>query len=205
LGPLSAFLDADANSGRVLLLTGEPGIGKTTLWEHGVRAARERGFRVLAARASPSETRLAFAALGDLLGGIMDEFVGALPPPQRRAFEVALALAEAGDSPPDPRTIAVAVLSSLRAASQARPLLVAVDDVQWLDEASESALAFALRRLVEDRVTFLLAQRKETAERQPLGLDGYRDEGVERVEITWRLPLACRTAVPFFTLPTPDR
>ena len=116
-----------------LVLTGGPGIGKTTLWEAGVAAARERGLRVLSARASGAEARLSFAALIDLLDGVGGEELAALPAPQLRALEVALLRTEATDVPPETGAIALGFLNALRALAARGPLLVAVDDVQWLD------------------------------------------------------------------------
>jgi DNA-binding CsgD family transcriptional regulator len=158
LSVVDQFLAAD-RSPRVLVLTGGPGIGKTTLWDAGVDLGRERGLRVLAARASGADTRLSFAVLIDLLDTIGDEELAALPPPQRRALEVALYRAEPTETPPEAHAIALGVLNVLRSLAARRPLLVAVDDVQWLDRASEDALAFAVRRLAGEPAAFLLARR----------------------------------------------
>jgi len=75
---------------RALVLTGKPGIGKTTLWDAAVAHGRERGMRLLSARGSGADTRLSFAALIDLLDGIADEDFAHLPRPQRSALDVAL-------------------------------------------------------------------------------------------------------------------
>ena len=83
-----------------LLLTGGPGIGKTTLWERGLRLAAERGFRVLVARPSGAEAELSFAGLFDLLTAIEIAPVPGLPAPQRRALEAALLRAEPQTRPP---------------------------------------------------------------------------------------------------------
>jgi DNA-binding CsgD family transcriptional regulator len=183
LASLARFVDALERLPAIFLLQGEAGIGKTTLWREGVRAAKQRGFRVLSSRPSPSETRLTFTGIADLLGPHVDEILPTLPAPQRRALERALLLAEAEGPPPDPRTIAVALLSSLRKLAQKGPLLVAVDDVQWLDEASAAALAFALRRLEDGRVGFVLAQRVDGSGRLPLGLEMHPEERLLRSEI----------------------
>lgn len=167
----------------MLLLVGEAGIGKTTVWRAAVGAARGRGARVLSGSGSPAETRLAFAAIGDLLGPYVDELLPALPAPQARALAVALLRDEAGGAPPDPATIAFAVLASLRELAVAAPVLVAVDDVQWLDEPSAGSLAFALRRLGDDGVRFVLTQRVTGPTDPPLGLDRYPEERIVRVEI----------------------
>ncbi len=158
LSALDAFLASDARP-RALVLTGGPGIGKTTLWDAAVEAGRGRGLRVLAARASDADTQLSFAALIDLLDGVDDEEFATLPPPRRHALEVALLRAQPTGAPPEPHAIALGLLDALRSLAQHGPLLVAVDDVQWLDRASEDALAFAVRRLVDEPAAFLLARR----------------------------------------------
>ena len=157
LAAISAFTrDAGA---RAFVLVGEPGIGKTTLWEAGVAAARRSGTRVLVARPSDAEARLAFAALTDLFDAVDIEALRPCPEPQRGALQIALLRAEAGGSPPDPRAIAAGVRSVLGALAADTPLLVAIDDVQWLDRPSADALSFAARRLGDERVGFLLAKR----------------------------------------------
>ena len=97
-----------------LLIEGEPGIGKTTLWRAAVDAARERGFCVLEARPAEAEALLSHAALGDLLTPVLDPALAGLPPPQRRALEVALLLADPEGEPPDRRAIGIALLATLR-------------------------------------------------------------------------------------------
>ena len=159
LEAIRALLTGADTGGRVLVLEGEPGVGKTTLWEHGLAAAREAGFRVLVARASKSEAGLPFAGLIDLFDGIASEELVAVPGPQLRALDVALYRADPTDRPPEAPVISIAVLSALRALAEERPLLVAVDDIQWLDKGSEDALAYAARRVEREPVTFLLARR----------------------------------------------
>lgn len=157
---LEELLDADRLPA-ALVLEGEAGIGKTTLWRAGVELARERGFRVLVARPASAESEMPFAGLGDLLSPVLEEGMGGLPAPQRAALEVALLLRESGGRPPEGRAIAAAVASLVRGTSSTHPTLIAFDDVQWLDGASASVVAFALRRLGEgDRVAVLLARRR---------------------------------------------
>ena len=148
-----------------VLLEGDPGIGKTTVWAAGVDAAARAGYRVLRAAPTEAERELAFAALGDLLEGVDAGVLAALPPPQRRALEVALLLDEDEGPPPDARALGVALVGVVRGLAADAPLLLAVDDAQWLDAASASALAFALRRLRDERVVLLVARR--SGERGP--------------------------------------
>src|SRR6266511_1659117 len=149
LDAISSFFERIAPAG-ALLIEGGAGIGKTTLWRWGVEQARKRGWNVLTAGPAPSEARLAFAAIGDLLGGSADAVVPRLPPPQRHALEVAMLLEDAKGRALDQRTVAVAALGALRALARERSLLVAVDDVQWLDRPSADVLAFVARRLGDD-------------------------------------------------------
>ena len=179
LSALDAFLASDARP-RALVLTGGPGIGKTTLWEAAVQSGRDRGLRVLAARASDADTRLSFAALIDLLDGVDDEELATLPPPRRHALEVALLRTQPTGTPPEPHAIALGLLDALRSLARQRPLLVAVDDVQWLDRASEDALAFAVRRLADEPAALLLARRPGPRSELERALDG---KALERVEV----------------------
>lgn len=157
-----------------LLLRGEAGIGKTSLWRDGVRVAASAGFRVLSARPAEREARLTFAALGDLLAGV--ELPDALPAPQLRALEAALLLAEPAAAAPSARTLGSATLGVLRSLAAECPLLLAIDDVQWLDPASAEALAFAARRVRAEPVALLLARRPKGESRLEL------DENALRVD-----------------------
>jgi DNA-binding CsgD family transcriptional regulator len=166
LASVARFVERGAG---VLLLRGEAGIGKTALWREGVRESEAGGATVLVAQPAGPEARLAFAALGDLLADRAAEVADALPAPQRRALEVALLLREPGPRRPDPAAVARATLAGLR---ELAPVLVAVDDVQWLDPGSAAALAFAVRRAGDDSIRFLLTQRTERrGDALPLELD----------------------------------
>lgn len=159
---MQAFFATDGGP-QAFVLAGGPGIGKTTLWEAGANAARERGLSVLSARPSDAEAQLSFTALTDLLEGIDTKALADVPAPQLHALEVAVLRAEPADAPPEPRAIALGFLNALRALAAREPLLVAVDDVQWLDSPSADALAFAGRRLRGQTVRFLLAKRTGTS------------------------------------------
>ena len=160
LDTLREFVTSSREGAGALVLEGEAGIGKTTLWLAGLEAARAHGLRVLVARPAAAERDLAYTGLGDLLDETVEEVLPALPAPRRRALEVALLLADADGRAPDPRGVAAGVLTALRALAEREPLLLAVDDVQWLDPSSASALEFALRRLGDADVSLLLARRR---------------------------------------------
>jgi DNA-binding CsgD family transcriptional regulator len=158
LASVHAFLERPAESPVALVLEGEAGIGKSTLWLAGVEAARERGFRVLVSRPAEAERGLTHAGLGDLFENVLESVLPALPAPRRHALEVAL-LVEGNPDGVDPRTLGVAVRSALQILAAEGPVVLAIDDVQWLDPSSASALAFALRRLDEKSMLLLLARR----------------------------------------------
>ncbi len=156
---LDSFFDGAGEGLRAAVLEGDAGIGKTTIWRAGLAAARERSLHVLVARPAESERGLAHAGLSDLLEECVGEILPDLPAPRRRALETVLLLDGGAGATADARAIAVAVFSVLRELARRGPVLVAIDDVQWLDASSGAALAFALRRLDRDRVALLLARR----------------------------------------------
>ena len=158
LEAIERFLDALADGSAVLLLEGEPGIGKTTLLRAAVDGARRRGVRVLWCAASPSEARLSYAALADLLGGVEAEVLARLPGPQRQALDAALLRSAPGATGVDRRAVASAVLSVLEVLAEQGAVVVAVDDLQWVDRPSARALEFCARRL-RGGVGLLASQR----------------------------------------------
>src|SRR5262245_31904218 len=177
LGVVERFL-APGGAGRVLVGSGEPGIGKSTVWEAGAGVARSRGFAVWSARPSQAEAQLSFAGLADLLEGA--GALAGLPVPQRWALEVAVRRAEPDLVPPEPLAIAAGLLGVLRAAAGAGPVLVGVDDLPWLDDASAAAVVFAARRLADQDVRFLVARRAG----RPTGLEQAAEPaGVARMEL----------------------
>src|SRR5215210_3135613 len=156
---LDAFLSGAEGESAALVLEGEPGIGKSTLWLCGVDHARAEGVRVLSSRPAEAERGLPFAGLGDVLDEVLDDVLPALPPPRRRALEVALLLEEPAEDAVDPRALGLATRNALEVLAADRDLLVAIDDLQWLDASSAAALAFAVRRLADRNVLLLLARR----------------------------------------------
>ena len=131
-----------------LTVEGEAGAGKSKLWRAAVAAAVRAGCRVLRTEPSASEADTPFAGLSDLLAAALPEVADGIPDPQREALEVALQLARpADDKPPATHAIGRGVLATLSALADVGPVLLAIDDAQWLDEGSLDALEFALRRV----------------------------------------------------------
>jgi DNA-binding CsgD family transcriptional regulator len=187
LGLIGAFLAGVEHGPAALVLSGEPGIGKTILWEAGVEQAQERFGRLLLHRSAEAEAQLAFAGLSDLLAAVFDDVAPTLAPLRRRALEVALLLAEPGDEPPDPRALGLALLDVLRALAQAGPVVIALDDVQWLDPSSAGVLQIALRRLRDEPVAVLATLRKLPGVAAAFQLErAFADERLERI---WLGPL----------------
>ena len=154
----NGFLAEAAQRSRGLLLAGEAGIGKTTIWSAVVDEAGARDFERLVARPSEAEAELAFAVLTDLFSRVDGDTLAHLPDVQRVALEHALRRSESGTTV-DPTAVALAVLGVLRLLAGAAPLLVAVDDLQWADAPSLRALTFAFRRLEPARVGLLATVR----------------------------------------------
>jgi predicted ATPase len=159
LASLHAFTGEAEGQAAALVLEGEAGIGKSTLWEAGVEHARAKGLRVLTSRPADAERSLGYAGLADLLEALIDDVLPALLTPRRRALQVALVREEASGDPVDRRTLAVAVRDVLQVLGERGPTMIAIDDVQWLDPSSSRALAFAVRRLDANPVSLFLARR----------------------------------------------
>ncbi len=183
LEELGAFLARLRGGLEALVLTGPAGMGKTSVWREGLRLGRKRGYQVLSARPSGAEARLSFTALSDLLAPVGPEHLERLPPTQRDALDVALLRSDAGAGGVDPRAIATGVLSLLRVLAADGPVLVAIDDTQWLDAATAAALAFALRRLEDEPVGVLATVRIDDGRPETL-LDAVPSE--RRADVTLR-------------------
>ncbi|MES1249011.1 MAG: AAA family ATPase [Actinomycetota bacterium] len=207
-GAVSAFV-RDATAGAVLLLRGEAGIGKSTLWRAGVADAASAR-RVLRADAAAAETALRYAVLADLLRATP---LDPLPPLQRDALAAVLA---GGDA--DPRAVAAGTRALLAALAQEGPVLVSIDDAHWTDAPSAAALGFALRRLDDENVAVLLAARSDaelplplvperttTIEVTPLSRGALHHLINERTGQSWPRPFAHRVHAlsggnPFYAL-----
>jgi DNA-binding CsgD family transcriptional regulator len=140
--------------GGVLVVHGDPGVGKTALLDYALETARD--FRVVRTSGVEGETELDYAALQQLCSPLLS-WIERLPDPQRDALGVAFGLSPG--RPPSPFLVGLAVLGLLSEAAEERPLLCIVDDAQWLDDASGAALAFVARRLLAERIALIFATR----------------------------------------------
>jgi DNA-binding NarL/FixJ family response regulator len=156
-----AFVRDLAAGPALLRIEGEAGIGKSTLWEAIAELASAAGLTVLRAQPTAAETALTFSALADLLGTVPDAELEPLPAVQRRAMEVALFRAEPPERPVEPGVVAAATRSLLRSLARSAPVVVAIDDEQWVDRATALALGHALRRLGDARIGMLFARRSD--------------------------------------------
>ena len=145
---------ASEGHGGVLVVHGDPGVGKTALLEYALETAKD--FRVVRTSGIEGETELDYAGLQQLCSPLLS-LIERLPEPQRDALGVAFGLSPG--RPPSPFLVGLAVLGLLSDAAEQRPLLCMVDDAQWLDDASEAALAFVARRLLAERIALVFGTR----------------------------------------------
>jgi DNA-binding CsgD family transcriptional regulator/tetratricopeptide (TPR) repeat protein len=170
IAQIMAFLSAASGAPAVLAITGDAGIGKTLMWQHVLQAAR-RSSRVLSCRPTLAESPLAFSALDDLFGDVAEEILLALPRARRRAVEIALfrdaserppgSLLQADSPLPERRILARGILDMMRVLSKGAPLVIAMDDTQWIDRPSAAVLEFCFRRLQAEPVLVLLTFRTD--------------------------------------------
>ena len=162
LATIERFLEQPGPA--ALTIEGDAGVGKSTLLTAGIERAVELGRRALLARPVEPEAEMAFAGLETLLADVADEVLDELPTPQRVALEVALLRAEAGPIGIEARAVASATTTAIRALSRRAPLVLAVDDLQWLDDASARVLRVALAHLRDVPVLALAAARSRAGD-----------------------------------------
>jgi DNA-binding CsgD family transcriptional regulator len=180
---VSEFLQSATHQPSGLLIEGEPGIGKTTLWLSGVEQARNSGYRVFSARVGQAESVLAYSAVADLLRDIDTTVLAELPDVQRVAIDRVLLRASGDDHPTDQRVVAAAFASVFDRLAAYSPVLIAIDDVQWLDRSSMDVVAFAARRF-RGPVGLLLTERSDAAGGDAVTwLQLSRPDGLERMRV----------------------
>jgi DNA-binding CsgD family transcriptional regulator len=176
-------------AGAGLLIEGEAGIGKTSIWREAIQRASDAGFQVLASTPAESERTLTLGVITDLLARVPDGALAALPSVQRHALEVALLREAPAGRLPDQRTLSVATAALLRSLAGDGPALLAIDDIQWADEASLAIIAYAIRRLVDVRAGVLVAARGTAPAAALELLAGVPEERRERIRLG-PMPLA---------------
>jgi DNA-binding CsgD family transcriptional regulator len=184
LAAVARFLDSSTEWPAAVLIEGAPGIGKTTVWLRGIQAAGLAGLRVLVARPVQADAKMSFTTLGDLLGDVIDDVSRELPEPQRRALDIALLRAGDAAMRPDRRAVSLATAGLLRSVARRGPVLIAIDDVQWIDPASARVLSFALRRVEHVPLGVLAALRTEPGSKDVLDLRGvFTEQGCSTIEM----------------------
>jgi DNA-binding CsgD family transcriptional regulator len=180
--------DVRAGRGCVLVVRGEPGVGKSVLLDY--IAEQASGCRLARAAGVEWEAELMLAGLQQLLGASMLPRSEDLPAPQRDALRVALGLQQG--PAPDRFLVGLATLGLLSDLAEERPLVCLIDDVQWLDRASTQVLSFVARRLAAERIALVFAVREPTAKQELDGLPGLLIEGLgdhdARRLLAWAVP-----------------
>ena len=166
LGRLAEFGSVLLAGARALVIEAPEGMGKTALWEESVRVSADGGLQVLTACPSRSELDMEFAALGDLLDGPAGHLLAVLPAPQRHALERVLLRCEPDRDDVGMRAASLAALHLLRHLADTAPVLLAIDNLQWVDSASARVLGFVLRRLPAAPIGLLGTLR--TGRREPV-------------------------------------
>jgi ATP/maltotriose-dependent transcriptional regulator MalT len=178
---VSEFLARAETGPAGLVIEGEAGIGKTTMWADAIRRATASGFDVLTARAAVAETKLAFAVLADLLGDVDAAVLDRLVAVQRVALDRVLLRGDDGPQT-DERVAAAAVLSVLELLAERSPVLVAIDDLQWLDSPSRAVLGFAARRL-RGRIGIVATERTGDPDGAEAPWPQLPDDGLVRMRL----------------------
>ncbi|HET7182787.1 MAG TPA: AAA family ATPase, partial [Candidatus Limnocylindrales bacterium] len=155
----------------ILQLDGDAGIGKTTIWSAACAMAVEAGALLLVCRPAQAEVSLAFAGLVDLFESVPDALLRVLPEAQQAALATALRRRPPSRRLPDPLAVSAGVRAALANLALSRPVVVAIDDVQWIDPSTAAVLDYVLRRLTDESIGFLLAHRSASIPGTSLATD----------------------------------
>ncbi len=169
LGRLVDFVTQLRDGPAALLIHGEPGIGKTALWREGVAAAQGGGIRVLVSRCAEAEMPIPLGAVSDIFDPVFEDVADNLAEPQRNALATALGIESRSGGRTDRLALPRALVAAFRELARDGPLLLAVDDVQWLDPASARVLSFAVRRIGEEPIGVLATLRGACRRTGPIG------------------------------------
>ncbi|RDH78339.1 LuxR family transcriptional regulator [Mycolicibacterium moriokaense] len=180
---IADFLSTVVSAPSALVIEGEPGIGKTTLWSESIDRAKADGFRVLAARPVAAASALAYGSLADMLNGIDAAVLAELPEPQRVALDRVLQRGEPDSAPANQRAVAAGFLSVVTVLAETTKVLVAVDDLQWLDSSSRLVVAFAARRLAGPVGMLATVRTGGDDDSAGLWLQLPRPESVQRITV----------------------
>jgi DNA-binding CsgD family transcriptional regulator len=172
LAAATSFLDSIAERAHALVVEGDAGIGKTAVYRAVVDDAAARGYLVLRCAGEEAEARLSFIGLNDLIGDVVDAYAAPLPPVQLEALHLALSRRRGdADSTPDPKAAGIALRSLLANVAAHAPVLIAVDDVGWLDDSTLNSLAFVARRVDDLPIGLLTTLRVPAENIDPIRLD----------------------------------
>lgn len=178
------FLDALAEGPAALVIRGEAGIGKSSIWGELVSRAGTRGYRPITCRPARTEVGLAFVGLADLLDDMPEAHLAALPHPQRRALEVALLREDPGAYATDWRAVGAGLRSILGALCAEQPVVLGIDDAQWLDRATSRALEYASHRITAESLGLLVSVRARSGEPAPLPISrSFAPDRVSELEV----------------------
>lgn len=177
------FLACASKRPCALVVEGEAGIGKTTFWLAAQEQARQYGFQVLSARPAAAETVLAYAVVADLLSAVDPVTWMDLPLPQRLAIDRVMLSATDNDVPADPRAVAAAFLAVIEKIARRQKVVLALDDLQWVDPSSTSAIAFAARR-VSGPIGIVGAVRTRETQNPGTWLQLHRPDAEHRIVLT---------------------
>jgi DNA-binding CsgD family transcriptional regulator len=177
------FLASVPSGPSALIVEGEAGIGKTTMWLAALQRADELGFRVLSTRAAPAESVLAFSSLAPLLDGLDESVLAELPPPQRLAIDRVLLRVSADGPATDPRAVSAAFLSVVERLAEVSAVLLAIDDLQWLDLSSAQVVSSTVRRLTGSTGVIATVRTGADAGEPTVSLELHEPDRLRRIRV----------------------